>query len=199
MAKTPVRSAKSSGRPSAYAGTSTTKTLLGAKRKAAAPAARKAPARQAEAPEAITLLRADHKLVTKLFEEANKMKGASAKKKALVERICNELTVHTTIEEEIFYPAARAALKDGGMMDEALVEHDGAKKLIAQLRGVQAGDDMYDAKVKVLSEYIKHHVKEEQTEMFPKAHKTKMDMQALGEKMLARKQTLMAGIDQIRG
>ncbi|HEY4371328.1 MAG TPA: hemerythrin domain-containing protein [Burkholderiales bacterium] len=190
--RSPSRAAKS-GRPSAYAGTATTRKLAG--RKTAAK--RAAPARAPAAPDAIALLRADHKLVTELFGKFDKMKGDGPQKKALVERICNELTVHTKIEEEIFYPAARPAIKDGDMMDEALVEHNGAKQLIAQLRNLQPGEDMYDAKVTVLSEYIKHHVKEEQNEMFPKVKKTKLDLKALGQEMMARKQALMANIERI--
>jgi hemerythrin superfamily protein len=148
--------------------------------------------RKSASPDATTLLRADHKAVTALFEKFEKMNGDGPNKKALVERICNELTVHTQIEEEIFYPAARAALKDEDMMDEAQVEHNGAKDLIAQLRSMNPGEDMYDAKVTVLSEYIKHHVKEEQTEMFPKAKKSKLDLKALGAELQARKEELLA-------
>jgi hemerythrin superfamily protein len=186
-----AKTSRSTSHPAAFKGTTTTKRLAGARKPKAAPA-------RSAAPDAVALLRADHKLVTELFGKFDKMKGDGPQKKALVERICNELTVHTRIEEEIFYPAARAALKDGDMMDEAQVEHDGAKQLIAQLRGMQPGDDMYDAKVTVLSEYIKHHVKEEQTDMFPKANKTRLDMKALGQQLAARKQELMAQIDRIR-
>jgi len=185
------RSTRSASHPAAFKGSTTTRRLAGTR-----PAKAATPARSA-APDAVALLRADHKLVTELFEKFDKMKGKGPQKKALVERICNELTVHTRIEEEIFYPAARAALKDGDLMDEAQVEHDGAKQLIAQLRAMQPGDDMYDAKVTVLSEYIKHHVKEEQTDMFPRAKKTRLDMKALGQQMSARKQELMAQIDRL--
>lgn len=194
MAKTTSKSSRA-GKPSAYAGTSTTKKL--AARKATAKRAAPAKPRTPAAPDAVTLLRADHKAVTALFEKILKMRGDTPAKKALQEKICNELTVHTEIEEEIFYPAARAAIKDDDMLDEAQVEHNGAKELIANLRGLQPGQDMYDAKVKVLSEYIKHHVKEEQNEMFPKVKKTKLDLKALGAQMLARKQELMANIERI--
>ncbi|MDB5804044.1 MAG: hemerythrin [Betaproteobacteria bacterium] len=194
MAKTSSKSSRA-GKPSAFAGTSTTQKLAG--KKAAAKRAAPARARTPATPDAVALLRADHKAVTELFGKFEKMRGDTPQKKALVERICNELTVHTEIEEEIFYPAARAAIKDDDMLDEAQVEHNGAKQLIADLRGLQPGEDMYDAKVTVLSEYIKHHVKEEQNEMFPKVKKTKLDLKALGAQMLARKQELMGNIDKI--
>jgi len=144
------------------------------------------------AADAISLLRADHKLVTELFEQFEKSR-APAKKKALVQKICIELAVHAQVEEEIFYPAVKHALKDKELVPEAQVEHETLKSLIAQVEGVEPDGEMYDARVKVMSEYVKHHVKEEQNEMFPKAKKTKLDMQALGEQILARKQELMAG------
>jgi hemerythrin-like domain-containing protein len=151
-------------------------------------------ARQPRAQDAIALLRADHKAVTEMFDKFEKMKGDTPQKKALVERICNELEVHTKIEEEIFYPTVRPVLKDDDMMDEATVEHAGAKDLIAQLRGMNPGEELYDAKVTVLSEYIKHHVKEEQNEMFPKVKKTKLDLKELGERLKQRKGELMTNI-----
>ena len=108
----------------------------------------------------------------------------------MVEPICSELTVHTTIEEEIFYPAVREAIDDEDLMDEADVEHASAKELIAQLEAANPGDDQYDAKVTVLGEMIDHHVKEEEGEMFPKARKADIDSAALGEEMAARKAEL---------
>ena len=138
---------------------------------------------------AVAILRADHKLVDDLFKQYEKAK-AQGRKQTLVDRICRELTVHTTVEEEIFYPAVRAAIKDKDMMDEADVEHASAKELIAQLKAGKPGDDHYDAKVKVLGEYIRHHVKEEQTEMFPKAQKTKLDMVELGSQIQTRRAEL---------
>ena len=142
-------------------------------------------------PDATALLRADHKLVSGLFDEFEKARSA-AKKKAIVSQICTELTVHTQIEDEIFYPAFKAALKDKDLVPEATVEHSSVKDLIAQVEGVEPGDEMYDAKVKVMGEFVKHHVKEEQNEMFPKAKKSKLDLHELGRQMLARKQELMA-------
>lgn len=142
--------------------------------------------------DAIALLTEDHKKVQKLFKEFEKLseEDDDEGKQALVELICAELTIHATIEEEIFYPAARQAIEEEELLDEAEVEHATAKELIAQLEGMQAGDELYDAKVTVLGEYIDHHVKEEQNEMFPKVKKAKLDLQALGEQMLERKQEL---------
>ena len=142
--------------------------------------------------DAIAMLTEDHKKVQKLFKEFEKRSDEDDEegKQALVGMICAELTIHATIEEEIFYPAARRAIEEEDLLDEAEVEHATAKELIAQLEGMQAGDELYDAKVTVLGEYVDHHVKEEQNEMFPKVKKAKLDLQALGEQMLERKQEL---------
>ncbi len=149
-------------------------------------------AKKAAAPkDAIALLRADHKLVSDLFDQFEHTRS-DAKKGQIVAQICQELTVHTQIEEEIFYPAVKAALKDKELVPEANVEHASVKDLIAQVQGVPPGGEMYDARVKVMGEFVKHHVKEEQNEMFPKAKKTKLDMVELGARMLQRKQELMA-------
>jgi len=147
-------------------------------------------------PEAISMLIEDHQKVQKMFKTFERTEDQQQQEQ-LATQICNELTVHTQIEEEIFYPTVRPAVKDGDLMDEAVVEHAGAKELIAQLRTLNPGEEMYDAKVTVLSEYIKHHVKEEHTEMFPKVKKTRLDLNTLGAKMMERKQALMAGIERI--
>lgn len=144
-----------------------------------------------KAQEATALLKADHKAVELLFEQYESARSTT-KKKALVAEICTELTVHAQIEEEIFYPQVKEALKDKELIPEASVEHATLKDLIAQLEEGEPGDEMYDAKVKVLSEYVKHHVKEEQNEMFPKAKASKLDMHALGEQLQQRKDELMA-------
>ncbi|MEO8542016.1 MAG: hemerythrin domain-containing protein [Burkholderiaceae bacterium] len=141
--------------------------------------------------DAIALLRADHKHVSDLFSQFEKAR-ASTRKAKLVEEICRELTVHAQVEEEIFYPAFRAATRDKELVPEATVEHQSMKDLIAQVQGVPPDGDMYDAKVKVLGEYVKHHVKEEQGEMFPKAKSSKMPMAELGEQIRQRKQELLA-------
>jgi len=144
-----------------------------------------------KAQEATALLKADHKALDALFEQYESARSAT-KKKALVAQICTELTVHAQIEEEIFYPQVKEALKDKELIPEATVEHATLKELIAQLEAAEPDDEMYDAKVKVLSEYVKHHVKEEQTEIFPKAKESKLDMHALGEQLQQRKDELLA-------
>lgn len=139
------------------------------------------------------MLTADHKKVKKLFSEFDKLQeeGSDEEKSSIVEQICNELKIHTELEEEIFYPAVRKAIDDSDLMDEALVEHAGAKDLIAQLEDASPNNDLYDAKVTVLGEQIDHHVKEEEGSMFPKAKKAKLDTEALGATMLKRKMALM--------
>lgn len=146
---------------------------------------------RAKSPDAVSLLRADHKLVSGLFEQFEKSRS-TAKKQQLVAQICLELTVHAQVEEEIFYPEVQAALKDKTLVPEARVEHQSIKDLIAAVEGVEPGGEDYDAKVKVMSEWVKHHVKEEQNEMFPKAKKAGLDMAELGGRILQRKQELMA-------
>jgi hemerythrin superfamily protein len=145
------------------------------------------------AQDAIAMLMADHKRVKKLFSDFDKLKeeGSDEDKSVIVNQICNELKIHTALEEEIFYPAVRKATDDSDLMDEALVEHAGAKDLIAQLEDASPDDDLYDAKVTVLGEQIDHHVKEEEGEMFPQAKKAKVDTKALGATMLKRKFALM--------
>lgn len=144
----------------------------------------------AKAQEATALLRADHKLVDMLFKQYESSRSL-VKKKALAAQICLELTVHAQIEEEIFYPVVKKALKDDELIPEATVEHATLKDLIAQIEDGEPGDEMYDAKVKVLSEYVKHHVKEEQNEIFPKVKATKLDLVELGEKLSQRKEELL--------
>lgn len=150
----------------------------------------------AKAPDAIKLLKADHKEVKTLFQAYDKLVKAKAggdKKKKIAQQICAALTVHATIEEALFYPAARAVLgADADLVDEADVEHASAKDLIAQIEAAAPGDELYDAKVKVLGEYIDHHVKEEETEMFPKVAKKDIDLDALGAALKQRKDELTA-------
>lgn len=150
-----------------------------------------APASTAKRQDATALLRADHKLVSELFAEYEKARSVT-KKKQLVTQICTELSVHAQVEEEIFYPAVKLALKDKELVPEATVEHATLKDLIAQVEGIEPDGEMFDAKIKVLSEYVKHHVKEEQSEMFPKAKAADLDMLALGDQLAERKAELMA-------
>nr|WP_295773116.1 hemerythrin domain-containing protein [Rhodoferax sp.] len=143
----------------------------------------------AKTQDAIAILRADHALVSGLFSQYEKTRSVP-KKKALVAQICTELSVHAQVEEEIFYPAVKVALRDKELVPEATVEHATLKDLISQVEGKEPDGEMFDAKITVLSEYVKHHVKEEQNEMFPKAKSTKLDMADLGAQILARKEEL---------
>jgi hemerythrin superfamily protein len=157
-------------------------------------AARKAPAR-ARATDATTLLAKDHKDVKTLFRRYEKLVKADAvasEREELAAQICEMLTVHTTVEEEIFYPAVRAAQVDADLLDEAAVEHASAKDLLAQIRSMDPDDDLYDAKVTVLGEYVNHHAEEEEGEMFPKARRAKVDLEGLGEQIKERKQALQS-------
>ena len=141
--------------------------------------------------DAIALLKADHRQVEKWFSEFHKAREG-ARKDTLAAQICGALKVHTTIEEEIFYPAFFDATKDKEMHHEAAVEHDGAKKLIAEIEASDSTDDYFDAKVTVLSEMIKHHVKEEEQPggMFAEARESEMDLDSLGQQLKARKDQL---------
>ena len=145
--------------------------------------------------DAFALLTADHRTVKgmfKEFEKLSKQDDVDEEKAQLVRQICNELTVHAQVEEEIFYPALREAIDDEDLMDEADIEHASAKDLIAQLEGMEPGDDHYDARVTVLGEYVDHHVKEEEGEMFSKARKADVDAAALGAQIAERKEELKA-------
>lgn len=155
------------------------------------PQAQRKPAQSERQQDAISLLTEDHQQVKKMFQQYDKLKDDEQdEKEELARKICAALTAHAAVEEEIFYPAVRAAIDDEDLMDEADVEHESAKELIAQIEAASATDDHYDAKVKVLGEQIDHHVKEEQNEMFPKARKAKIDLRALGEQIEKRKQEL---------
>jgi hemerythrin superfamily protein len=139
--------------------------------------------------DAIELLTEDHEHVKSMFEQYDGLgERAHATKQKLAIQICTELTRHATAEEEIFYPAVRAAGKDTeDMVDEAVVEHASAKDLIAQIMAMDSSDELFDAKVKVLGELIDHHVQEEEGEMFPKARKAGLDLEALGQEIEERK------------
>jgi hypothetical protein len=145
-----------------------------------------------EKPDAIALLKEDHRKVEDLFEKAEKARDED-RKKMLVQQICTELMIHSMVEEEIFYPACKDKIEDGEVLEEAYVEHDGAKVLIAELLDSEPDAEFYDAKVKVLSEMIKHHVKEEEKRsegLFAQAREAGLDIEALGELIMARKAEL---------
>ncbi|MGO4396124.1 hemerythrin domain-containing protein [Variovorax sp. M-6] len=154
------------------------------------------------APDACSLLDADHRKVKKMFGDydalvRSKTASAAQKKRELAAEICMELTVHVRVEEEIFYPALRGAIKETELLDEAEVEHGTVKELIAQLEAATEADDMFDAKVKVLGEYIDHHVKEERNDIFVKARAARgLDLVGMRGQLAARKQELM---DELAG
>jgi len=141
---------------------------------------------------AISLLEEDHKYVRKAFRDFEKMDHEDTEAvQALVQQVCAALEAHTKVEEEIFYPAARKALKDGGdLLAEAEVEHDSAKDLMRKLRRLEPGSEEYIATFTVLGEYVNHHIKEEEAEMFPKARRRGMNLELLGKKLMARKVAL---------
>lgn len=145
---------------------------------------------KAKRQDAIQLLKSDHDEVEKLFKQFQKSNGRKAE---IVHRICTALTVHAEIEEEIFYPAMRDALadKDESLMDEAAVEHETIRNLVEEIEDAGNDDEMLAARMKVLCEYVMHHVKEEEGKIFPKATKARLDLDELGTELLERKRELM--------
>jgi hemerythrin superfamily protein len=160
--------------------------------------ARAVPKTRAKTETAVDMLEADHKKVEKAFKEFEKMDRSDAEAcRELVGTVCEDLKVHTTLEEEIFYPALREAIEDEDILNEAAVEHETAKMLIEQLENMEPDDPNYFATFTVLGEYVMHHVKEEEGEMFPQAKKAKeLDLEDLGERMRARKEELTAEIEK---
>jgi hemerythrin superfamily protein len=148
--------------------------------------------------DAIALLKADHRQVEEWFDQFESTRSDS-RKQSLAQKICQALKVHTQIEAEIFYPAFLEATGETDIHHEAEVEHDGAKKLIGEIEASGPDDEYYDAKVTVLSEMIKHHVKEEEQRdgMFAKARSSRMDLNALGEQLAQRKSELMSGAEMM--
>ncbi|HEX6156170.1 MAG TPA: hemerythrin domain-containing protein [Burkholderiales bacterium] len=147
-------------------------------------------AKAKKAESAIALLMEDHEYVKKAFRAFEKMDEED--QPALVKQVCAALKVHTRIEEEIFYPAVRKAIKDEDLMNEAEVEHDSAKSLIRQLERMKPSDPKFAATFTVLGEYVNHHVKEEEEEMFPKVRRARVNLKALGAKLMGRKIRLAA-------
>ena len=143
--------------------------------------------------DAIKLLMEDHAKVQKMFKEFAKLckKNDDEGKEEVATQICKELTIHAQLEEEIFYPAAREAIDDDDLMNEAMVEHASAKDLITQIQSMNVSDPMYDALVTVLGEYVNHHIEEEQNELFPKVQKSEMDLEEIGAEIAERKEALM--------
>lgn len=143
--------------------------------------------------DAVSLLTEDHNEVKKMFKEYEKLskKDDTEGKETLATKICQALTIHAQLEEEIFYPVVRGAIDDDDLIKEAIVEHTSAKDLIAQIQSMQVSDPMYDAVVTVLGEYINHHVEEEQNEIFPRAKKAKIDLEEIGMEIAERKEVLL--------
>ena len=139
---------------------------------------------------ALDLLEEDHSQVGSFFEEYERLEDASEKEK-LALQICMALQVHTQLEEEIFYPAVREAIDKTELIDEAIVEHAAAKQLIAEIEDMNANDELYDAKVKVLGEQVRHHIEEEEDELFPEIESSELNLETLGKKMAERKTTLL--------
>ncbi|MEO8310631.1 MAG: hemerythrin domain-containing protein [Caldimonas sp.] len=157
-----------------------------------------APSRESSA-DATRLLADDHREVRALFAQYRQLaegRSPGDERQPLAEEICTLLTVHAAIEEEIFYPAARAADVDAGVLDEAEVEHASAKDLIAQIRDMAPDAPLYDAKVRVLGEYIDHHAGEEEQELFPECRASGMDLADLGVRLAARKAELMSEMSE---
>jgi hemerythrin-like domain-containing protein len=149
--------------------------------------------------DAIALLTDEHEEIRQLFERyANLVDevAGDTERQALAEHIGTLLTVHTTLEEEIFYPAARDAIDDEELLNEAQVEHNSASDLIEQLDGMDPSDELFDATVTVLGEYVEHHVQKEEGELFPALRNSDLDMQALGEELSERRQELLAEDDE---
>ena len=139
--------------------------------------------------DAIALLEQDHREVEAMFEEFEQL-DSKAEKSKLAAKICVALTMHATIEEELLYPPAHEEIEED-LVDEAIVEHDSARQLIAEIEAMKPSDHLYDAKVKVLGEYVKHHVKEEENEMFPQLKSSGIDLEDLGEQLMQRKAELL--------
>jgi len=149
--------------------------------------------------DAIGLLTDDHELVRQLFDDYETLVDTGAsddERQLLADRICTLLTIHASVEEEIFYPAAREALEEQDLLDEAEVEHASMTALIEQIQEMDASEDLYDAKVKVLGEYVKHHVSEEEDELFPKARISDMDLETLGGELAERRHELLVEVGE---
>ena len=148
--------------------------------------------------DALDLLADEHERIAQLFARFDKLASNGPRKASLVERICEEIELHSRIEEEIFYPSVRAAIDDDALMDEAAVEHEQAKSMVTQLHALRPGDFRYDAKVSVLSEYIRHHVDHEEREIFPRARRMTLDFVALARALKARRRQLRGAVPSRR-
>jgi hemerythrin-like domain-containing protein len=149
--------------------------------------------RQQASCNAFDVLEEDHREVEGWLDEFDELKDSDEDRKAdLAEKICFALKVHAQIEEEIFYPQAREASQDNDLIDEVLVEHSTVKNLIAEIEAMEVGEELHDAKIRVLGEMVRQHIKEEEEELFPELQSTKMDLDAVGKELGERKEELMA-------
>jgi hemerythrin superfamily protein len=142
--------------------------------------------------DALEMLEEDHRKVEELFDEYDEVERDNRRRGELAHEICDELTVHTQLEEEIFYPQAREATKDNELIDEAIAEHAAAKRLIEEIKEMEPGEDLFDTKIRVLEETVKRHIQEEEEELFPELTSAGMDTEAVGKQLARRKQELMA-------
>jgi hemerythrin-like domain-containing protein len=151
---------------------------------------------KSSSPDAIEILTEDHDKIIQLLEEFQKLQMDAEDdedaKQILIEKACTELTIHSQVEEEFFYPALRDALDDASLLDEAEVEHAIANQLITELESMEPGDDLYEAKFTVLGEYVRHHISEEQEKIFPKVKNAKLDLESLGAEIHRREDELRA-------
>jgi len=149
--------------------------------------------RRQAARNAFDVLEEDHREVEEWFDEYDELKDSDEGRKGeLAEKICLALKVHAQIEEEIFYPRAREATKDDDLLDEAIVEHATVKNMIAEIEEMDVGEELYDAKIRVLGEMVKRHIREEEEELFPELQSAKMDLDAVGKELAERKEELMS-------
>jgi hypothetical protein len=147
---------------------------------------------QAPADDAFEILEHDHREVEEWLDEYDELPEKDRRKAELAQKICMALEVHAQIEEEIFYPRAREATKDDDLIDEAIVEHATVKNLISEIEEMEIGEELYDAKMRVLGEMVKRHIREEEEELFPELQSSKMDLRAVGKELAERKEELMS-------
>jgi hemerythrin superfamily protein len=175
-----------------------TKASTKAERKTSRPAESKrkksetSPSFSAPSKDAVELLEEDHRKVEELFDEFDEAEEDDERRGELAKQICRELTVHAEIEEEIFYPRALEATKDNELIDEAIVEHASVKHLIGEIEEMEPGDNLFDARIRVLEEMVKRHIQEEEEELFPELTSAGMDTAAVGQELARRKQELLA-------
>ena len=151
---------------------------------------------RAASPNALELLEQDHREVEEWFDEYDELEEDDRRKAELVQKICMALELHAQIEEEIFYPRASEAIKKDDLIDDSLVEHGMVKRLISEIEEMEIGDDLYDAKIRVLGEMVKDHIKDEEEELFPELGRNKMDLDAVGKELAQRKKELLAEMER---